>query len=507
MTLLNEAFKEISNVFIGDKVDLYNYKTGAKLVEFFNQYFNYRDVYKQGFPSRWFYVSNNLIDLYNKGKINQFFTLILSKEFILTERKKDEVDAISHSTVIFQELRRILRPYSYDLIKSNDSKVKLVSINKDLIYVASGGYANVYLQQSTGYIVKKLKEDFVVDSAIRSRFKREFNITKSLNDLSNIIRVYDFDEQSCSYQMEKAEVTLEKYIKNYDITFEQRITLIRQILDIMSKVHERDIIHRDLSPTNIFILNGMIKISDFGLGKDLNMFSSHQTITTHGVGQFYYCAPEQFMLLKDGDMKSDVYSLGRIITFVLTGEIKSDDHQFMNLIDKACNENPAYRFNNASDLYINFERRMKIINDKNHDEKMLAKIIKGKYEDDVLEYLYGLAGNRICELIANKHNNINQAIIKCMENDDKQAQIMIAKIFNNYIDVAGKDYNRYDGFAKLSSTILKMSFSFIVLEISAKILVFVACSVNRFYAQDLVKEVINFGIDPMIEDILTEQGE
>ncbi|WP_414044404.1 hypothetical protein ACMGE9_06405 [Macrococcus sp. EM39E] len=84
---------------------------------------------------------------------------------------------------------------------------------------------------------------------------------------------------------------------------------------------------------------------------------------------------------------------------------------------------------------------------------------------------------------------------------------MIEKISNNYIDVAGKDYNRYDGFAKLTSTILKMSFSFIVLEISAKILVFVACSVNRFYAQDLVKEVINFGIDPMIEDILTEQGD
>ncbi|PTI31159.1 hypothetical protein BU072_00755 [Mammaliicoccus vitulinus] len=186
------------------------------------------------------------------------------------------------------------------------------------------------------------------------------------------------------------------------------------------------------------------------------------------------------MLLKDGDMKSDVYSLGRVLTFVLTGEIKSDDHQFKNLVDKACNESPDYRFNNASDLYINFERRIEIINDKNHDEKMLAKIIKGKYEDDVLEYLYGLAGNRICELIASKHNNINQAIIKCMEKDDKKAQIMIEKIFNNYIDVAGKDYNRYDGFAKFTSTILKMSFSFIILEISAKILVFVACSVNRF---------------------------
>lgn len=61
---------------------------------------------------------------------------------------------------------------------------------------------------------------------------------------------------------------------------------LRKVVQL--SVDDSNIIHRDLSPTNIFILNGMIKISDFGLGKDLNMFSSHQTLTTYGVGQFYY---------------------------------------------------------------------------------------------------------------------------------------------------------------------------------------------------------------------------
>lgn len=40
------------------------------------------------------------------------------------------------------------------------------------------------------------------------------------------------------------------------------------------------------------------------------MFTSHQTIHTNSVGQYLYCAPEQFMLLKDGDFRSDVYLLG-----------------------------------------------------------------------------------------------------------------------------------------------------------------------------------------------------
>lgn len=44
-----------------------------------------------------------------------------------------------------------------------------------------------------------------------------------------------------------------------------------------------------------------MKISDFDLGKDLNVFISHQTIHTNAVSQYYYCAPE----LKEGDKRSD----------------------------------------------------------------------------------------------------------------------------------------------------------------------------------------------------------
>lgn len=86
----------------------------------------------------------------------------------------------------------------------------------------------------------------------------------------------------------------------------------------MSLVHQRDVLHRDLSPTNVFFVNGIIKIADFGLGKNLNTLTSHQTMDTSSFGQLFYCAPEQLTLLKDADKRSDVYSLGRIINFVMT---------------------------------------------------------------------------------------------------------------------------------------------------------------------------------------------
>lgn len=102
---------------------------------------------------------------------------------------------------------------------------------------------------------------------------------------------------------------------NNDLPEITKINCIRQILHVMTEVHNQDIIHRDLSDNNIFIISGVLKIADFGLGKDLNVFTSHQTVHTNAMGQYFYCAPEQFMMLKDADKRSDVYSLGRVINF------------------------------------------------------------------------------------------------------------------------------------------------------------------------------------------------
>ena len=67
-----------------------------------------------------------------------------------------------------------------------------------------------------------------------------------------VIDVYEFDASSLSYSMEKADMTLDYYITNFEVDSEIKIKIIRLILYTLSRVHEKDIIHRDLSPTNIF---------------------------------------------------------------------------------------------------------------------------------------------------------------------------------------------------------------------------------------------------------------
>ncbi len=116
-------------------------------------------------------------------------------------------------------------------------------------------------------------------------------------------------------------------------------------------------IHRDLSTNNIFIVSGAIKIADFGLGKDLNVFTSHQTIHTKAMGQYYYCAPEQFMMLREGDKRSDVYSLGRVINYIMTTDSRNSYHAFRNVSEKATNGDAAYRYADAGQLS-NFLRKL-----------------------------------------------------------------------------------------------------------------------------------------------------
>ena len=135
----------------------------------------------------------------------------------------------------------------------------LVETNQDLVEIGKGGFADIFLQKSTGLVLKKLNEDSVRHESLRSRFRREFEITKSCSDIESIINVYDFNIDNYSYTMEKADFTFANYIKESELPDESKFNILRQILHTISLVHKRGILHRDLSPTNIFFINGIVK--------------------------------------------------------------------------------------------------------------------------------------------------------------------------------------------------------------------------------------------------------
>ena len=197
----------------------------------------------------------------------------MSKQYLLTERQKGEVDSLEYQQKVLTELNKVCSIYSLYLSKKGN-EFFLVETDQDLVEIGKGGFADIFLQKSTGLVLKKLNEDSVRHESLRSRFRREFEITKSCSDIESIINVYDFNIDNYSYTMEKADFTLANYIKESELPDESKFNILRHILHTISLVHKRGILHRDLSPTNIFFINGIVKTTRENGGLALRLKAS-----------------------------------------------------------------------------------------------------------------------------------------------------------------------------------------------------------------------------------------
>lgn len=499
--LSQNTLRKISEIYNGDTEDFYEYKSGPKLVSFFNENFGFSDSYGQGFPSRWYYTLDKLIHLINSGRFNNYLSIILSKKYLMIEKSISEVEAIELSTRILNSFNHLLKAEGFIIVRKGD-RFELVNEDEDMEYLGEGGFAVVYRRKSNGLVVKKLKEEFLDKGNVKSRFKREYEITKSLNDLQGVIEIYDFNSEEYSYTMQFAEITLYKFVKDFDHTDEYKKVMIRQILHVMKDVHSRNCIHRDICPHNILVVNGMLKISDFGLGKDLDIFHSHRTVFTNAHGQLFYCAPEQFMQLKDGDKRSDVYSLGRIINFILAGDPRKYNHYLRSVSEKATNQNPSYRYIDAEELLANIEKCIAYHENAEKREEIREKARMGIIDDDVANFICELNGEEICREL-NANHPFLAVLIEYLKSNEKISIEILELINTSFVKYCGKNYDSYDPIAQLAYRILHDdAFCFIAKELSANILKHIAYRVNRFSAQNLIEQLIREGIEPFLEEIL-----
>ncbi len=263
--------------------------------------------------------------------------------------------------------------------------------------IGEGGMANVYLAYDTildrNVAVKILRGDLANDEKFVRRFQREAISASSLNH-PNIVEMYDVGEDDGKYfiVMEYLEgQTLKSLIKKRGhLSLAEVIDIMLQLTSGIACAHDSYIIHRDIKPQNVLILeDGTVKITDFGIAMALN--SNELTQTNSVMGSVHYLPPEQANG-SGATIKSDIYSLGILMYELLTGKLPFKGENAVeiaikqmrdpipsvcefnpeipqsveNVILKAAAKNPKNRYENALEMHEDLET---VLDKSRQDEK------------------------------------------------------------------------------------------------------------------------------------------
>ncbi len=192
--------------------------------------------------------------------------------------------------------------------------------------IGVGGMAVVYKAydnvEDKIVAIKILKEEFSTNEEFLRRFQNE---SKAIAMMShpNIVKVNDvsFGDLIQYIVMEYIDgITLKQYIEREgSLPWKDAVHFILQVLRGLQHAHDRGIVHRDIKPQNIMVLqDGTIKVTDFGIARFAR--SEQKTITDKAIGSVHYISPEQARG-EVTDEKSDVYSVGVILYEMLTGQL------------------------------------------------------------------------------------------------------------------------------------------------------------------------------------------
>jgi len=165
------------------------------------------------------------------------------------------------------------------------------------------------------------------DPAFYSRFQREIEIGKAL-DHPGILKILDVESPSRPYlAMEylEGETLWDRLQRTRPLPVQEALCIARLICDALDYMQRRQVVHRDLKPTNIMLCrDGSLRLMDFGIA--MSAIARRLTFAglTAGLGTVHYMAPEQVRGQR-GDHRTDIYSLGAILYEMTTGRAPYDD--------------------------------------------------------------------------------------------------------------------------------------------------------------------------------------
>jgi len=247
-------------------------------------------------------------------------------------------------------------------------------IDRRLASSASGivfGAMQVHQDMELGSVViKMLPKKATTDQKIAKRFMDEAKAARTLTN-PHVVRVFDLDHDTGH-----VPYLVQEYVEgdplNEIIVQEGRLKPVRalaialQIAEGLEEAHQKQILHRNLRPTNVIIRTrqneDFVKVIGFGMYQTLERTGSHRTL-----GSERYLAPEQIDGKKE-DERTDIHALGLILHEMLTGEppvssgpglaelLPDADTNLIDLVEMMLEPDPANRPENMTRVVVFLEQ-------------------------------------------------------------------------------------------------------------------------------------------------------
>jgi serine/threonine-protein kinase len=206
--------------------------------------------------------------------------------------------------------------------------------------------------------LKILPPDLAFRSDVRERFLREAETAASLNH-PNIVPIFSVDEREglawFAMALVEGESIGERVRRTGAASYSEVRRMLREVGDALAYAHARGVVHRDIKPDNILLdaQTGRALVTDFGIARAMTD-ESRLTATGTAIGTPAYMSPEQCAGDRQLDGRSDLYSLGAVAYYMITGQPVFDGPSTPVIMMKHVTERPVsitrYRHDVPPDL-------------------------------------------------------------------------------------------------------------------------------------------------------------
>lgn len=380
-------------------------------------------------------LANQLANLSSEQQIKFLESVLLL--FDKTTYYKREEDNPKHKIINY------LQRNGYNVIINENSV-----IIKDTYIIGQGSYC-VVTKVTNGLYKKQLLKEYQSNDEQCKRLKYEFENMSKLSDVVGVLNVCNYNSTDNSYLMEACEKNLYDYLNEHiGLPIKDRLDIVLQIALALNEAHKRSIIHRDLHLGNILKKGEVFLLSDFGLSKDLDIIRSLKTTSTPKNAHFFL-DPLALNNLKNYDMYSDMYSVGKILEYIMTYDTSIINDELNYIINKSTNRVKTKRYKTMEEMCNDIENYINSLEIKNLEAVTYDEIRNGVWNSRTNKCIIDLINsNRIAyEIVRLKLKNFAQIVIQ-MPPDDQQ--LLLENLEKNYADATGyMGFENYDIFSTI----------------------------------------------------------